>query len=189
MKTQPIIETERLILKPFIIDDAEGVQELAGNYNVAKPTTNIPHPYKDGMAEEWIMTHSPAWEEKSSITYAIFSKISNSLIGAIGLVGVKGTKGGMGYWIGEPYWNQGYCTEAAKAFLDFCFNTMKLKIVEAEHLVSNPASGKVMEKAGMVYRESKYIEDRDGMKAEINIYEKLADERIMSRAILKAQDN
>ena len=174
MTIQTIIETERLLLKPFILDDAKSVQELAGNYNVAKTTSNIPHPYKNGMAEEWIMTHSPAWEEKSSVTYAIFSKLTNNLIGAIGLVGIKGTKGGMGYWIGEPYWNQGYCTEATKAFLDFCFNTMKLESVEAEHLVSNPASGRVMEKAGMVYKTSKEIEDRDGTKAEINIYEKFA---------------
>ena len=174
MTVQPIIETQRLILRPFILNDAEGIQELAGNYNVAKSTLNIPHPYKDGMAEEWISTQTPAWEEKSSITYAIFLKKNNQLMGAISLVDIKGTEGDIGYWIGEPYWNQGYCTEATKVFLNFCFERLKLSRIEAEHLVSNPASGKVMQKAGMVYKTNKDIEDRDGLKAEVIVYERIA---------------
>ena len=57
----------------------------------------------------------------------------------------------MGYWIGVPYWNKGYCSEAAKALIGYGFDELGLNRVFAEHMVRNPASGRVMEKAGMTY--------------------------------------
>lgn len=171
MSRQPDIYTSRLKLVQFIMEDANSIQTLAGNYNVAKQTLNIPHPYEDGMAEDWISNHQNAWDERQAITYAIFLKDSNKLIGAVGLVGVKGDEGGMGYWIGEPYWKKGYATEATKALIHFCFGTLALKRIEAEHLVSNPASGRVMQKAGMNYKSSKTIKDRHGENAKLDVYE------------------
>ena len=55
----------------------------------------------------------------------------------------------MGYWIGLPYWNNGYCTEAARAVVDFAFTDLGLHRIFAHHLVRNPASGRVMQKIGM----------------------------------------
>ena len=98
-------------------------------------------------------------------------KQSAQLIGAIGLVGINGEDALMGYWIGEPYWKRGYCTEAAKAFIEFCFNDLKLNRIEAEYLVTNPASGRVMQKSGMTYKKSRFTEDRFGERAELNVYE------------------
>ena len=72
MHKQPQIETERLILLQFKQDDAERVSQLAGNYNVAKTTLNIPHPYQRYMAENWIDTHQQAWDTRQAITYAIY---------------------------------------------------------------------------------------------------------------------
>jgi RimJ/RimL family protein N-acetyltransferase len=63
----------------------------------------------------------------------------------------------MGYWIGAPYWNRGYATEAARAVLRFAFDTVGLHRIYATHFTRNPASGRVMEKTGMqregVWRE------------------------------------
>ena len=174
MSRQPNIETPRLKLIQFKGEDASTVQSLAGNYNVAKYTLNIPHPYKDGMAEAWFSTHQQAWDERQAITYAIFLKETSKLIGAVGLLGVQGNEGGIGYWIGEPYWGRGFATEATQALISFCFETLKLNRIEAEYLISNPASGRVMQKAGMSYKESKIIKDRDGHDGKLNVYEIIA---------------
>ena len=55
----------------------------------------------------------------------------------------------LGYWIGKPYWGQGYCTEAARATLDFGFEQLGLNRIFAHHFARNPASGRVMQKIGM----------------------------------------
>lgn len=168
---QPTLQTKRLTMLQFTLEDASAVQSLAGNCKVAKETMNIAHPYESGMAESWISGLQQAWDEKKAITYAVILKKSKKLIGAVGLVGLWGTEGSMGYWIGEPYWGQGYCTEATRALIDFCFNELKLTRIEAEYLVSNPASGRVMQKAGMTYKTDRVIDGRDGSKVELNVYE------------------
>jgi ribosomal-protein-alanine N-acetyltransferase len=57
MKERPTLETARSVLRPFILADAPDVQRLAGERDVASTTRNIPHPYANGMAEQWIRTH------------------------------------------------------------------------------------------------------------------------------------
>ena len=165
------IETERLVLRPIDLDDASTVQKFAGNYNVAKMTMNIPHPYEDGMAEAWIDTLEKKWSEDALINFAVTSKYRNQLMGVIGLVERTGSTAGIGYWIGEPFWGKGYCTEATKAFIDFCFKHLNIERLEAEYLITNPASGRVMEKSGMTFKVAKTIKDRDGNDAELNVYE------------------
>lgn len=147
----PEIETERLLLRNFNIEEANQVQALAGNFNVSKTTLNIPHPYKNGIAEEWIRAEQRNFENKVQMTFVISDKQSDILIGAISLLSIKDKKAGIGYWIGEPFWGKGYCTEATQALIDYSFSKLGLKKLVAEHLRTNPASGKVMKKAGMHY--------------------------------------
>jgi RimJ/RimL family protein N-acetyltransferase len=54
MSERPTLKTKRLILRPHTLDDAKELQRLIGDRAIADTTTNIPHPYEDGMAEEWI---------------------------------------------------------------------------------------------------------------------------------------
>ena len=170
---QETLETERLILRPLDLNDANAnaVQKFAGNYNIAKTTVNIPHPYEDGMAEEWISLQEKRWTDEDLVNFAIIKKQTDQLIGVVGLVGRKEHEGGIGYWIGEPFWRNGYCTEATKALIDFCFKNLNIDRLEAEYLVTNPASGRVMEKAGMTFEGTKTIKDRDGDDAQLNVYE------------------
>lgn len=82
MKQLPTIELERLLLRPFRLD-AKVVQELAGDQYIAEMTLYIPHPYEDGMAEQWINTHAVNFDEHRSLELAIVLKEEQVVIGAI----------------------------------------------------------------------------------------------------------
>lgn len=150
MKPRPTLQTERLILRPFNLDDATAVQRLAGDRAIASTTTAIPHPYEDGVAERWILTHQQRFDSGESALFAITLRQDGALIGAIGLeINVESLRAEVGYWIGKPYWNQGYCTEAARAVIGYRFSKLDLNKIHAIHFARNPASGRVMQKIGM----------------------------------------
>jgi ribosomal-protein-alanine N-acetyltransferase len=150
MIDQVEMRTERLILRAFRTEDAKDVQRLAGDREVARTTLNIPHPYKDGMAEEWIATHAGSLEDGTNLVYAIVEAEGNQLLGAINVaINQKHRRGNFGYWIGRSFWGRGFCTEAAGALLACCFDQLGLHRVHAHYLAGNLASGRVMEKIGM----------------------------------------
>jgi RimJ/RimL family protein N-acetyltransferase len=137
-------------LRPFRKGDASSVQQLAGEWEIADTTLNVPHPYENGLAEKWIEAHGPGYEAKKLATFAVVLGDGEKLIGAIGLrVNRSLSKGDLGYWIGKPYWNFGYATEAARAVIAFGFDDLDLNRIHASHLARNPSSGRVMEKIGM----------------------------------------
>ena len=152
MKKQSVLYTKRLVLRPFDLIDAKEVQRLAGDRAIADTTLEIPHPYEDGMAEQWISTHREKFEEGSTAVFAIALRESNKLIGAIGLEIVRRfERAELGYWIGKPYWRNGYCTEAARALLEYGFTALNLNRIHAYHFRRNPASGKVLQKLDMMH--------------------------------------
>ena len=152
IKAQPQLKTSRLILRSFDLADAKKVQILAGDRAIASTTLNIPHPYEDGMAEEWIRTHPEKFQRGEFVNFAIVLRSRNELIGAIGLaLHQEHFHAEMGYWVGKPYWNQGYCTEAAREVLRYGFEELSLNRIHVMHLSRNPASGKVMKKIGMIH--------------------------------------
>lgn len=147
----PTLPTGRLLLRGFTPADAPRVRELAGSREVASTTLNVPHPYEEGMAEAWIRGHAADWEERKRLSLAATTG-SDGLVGCVGL-GLEPEHGRaeIGYWIGEPYWNLGYATEAAGAVLAYAFGELGLHRVVARHLARNPASGQVLRKLGMVH--------------------------------------
>ena len=147
---QPTLTTARLVLRPFTFEDAPAVQQLAGAREVADTTLNIPHPYRDGVAEAWILTHRQLFRVGVLANFAVVLRGSEELIGAIGLrIEAVHGRAELGYWIGLPHWGKGFCTEAARAVLDYGFNVLGLMRIHASHLKRNPASGRVMQKLGM----------------------------------------
>jgi RimJ/RimL family protein N-acetyltransferase len=171
MKIQPTLTTERLVIRPFALDDAVEVQRMAGDKEIASTTLNIPHPYEDGIAEAWIETHQSKYEKAETVTFAVTSRETGQLIGAIGLVIKEHERGEMGYWIGRPYWNLGYATEAARAILEFGFGDMHLDKITASHIGRNLASGRVMQKAGMSYEGcSRQHVKKCGQFEDLNFY-------------------
>jgi RimJ/RimL family protein N-acetyltransferase len=149
---QPILATDRLILRPFHLSDAEEVQRLAGDFRVAEPTANVPHPYADGAAQEWIATHAKSFESRSSIVYAISLIGSGRLAGTIALSQISAThsRAELGYWIGFEYWAQGICSEAARGLIQYASNELGLTRIDCRCLARNIGSARVMEKAGFL---------------------------------------
>jgi RimJ/RimL family protein N-acetyltransferase len=157
--SQPTLHTARLTLRPFEQADAPAVQKLAGAWEVADTTLHIPHPYPDGGAEAWIATHAETWTNGSGLTYAITDRSDGTVIGAIGLtIAPQHARAELGYWMGVPYWNRGFCTEAGMAVVELAFVRLGLHRVQSRHLTRNPASGRVMQKLGMqlegIHRET-----------------------------------
>lgn len=150
MRTAPPLLTERLLLRSLTLEDAPDVQHLAGDRDVASTVLRIPHPYEDGMAEEWIRSCSEVYQNEEAINFAIIRKTEQNLIGTIGLeLEQEHERAELGYWIGKPYWHHGYATEAAQAVVAYSFKVLKLNRIYAYHFTRNPASGRVLEKVGM----------------------------------------
>ncbi len=150
--SQPTLETQRLILRSFHMQNANAVQRLAGEWNIARMTLTVPHPYEDGMAESWIATHVENFASNRIHNFAIVLRATQELCGCISLGFDKANNiAEIGYWIGVPFWNQGICSEAASIILDYGFSNCNLHKIYARHLGCNPASGCVMQKNGMTH--------------------------------------
>ncbi|HEU4564098.1 MAG TPA: GNAT family N-acetyltransferase [Gemmatimonadaceae bacterium] len=147
---QPTLSTARLVLRPFLPEDAPAVQRLAGAREIADTTLTIPHPYPDGAAELWIATHEQGFAAGTVVVFAVTERESGDVVGAVGLVVEPAhASAELGYWIATPYWGRGYATEAAGALVAFALGPLGLHRVQARHLIRNPASGRVMQKLGM----------------------------------------
>lgn len=149
-KELPTLHGPVVTLRPFTVADASRVKDLAGDAEVSATVLNIPHPYAEQMAVDWIGTHEPELAECGSVNFAITLSSTAVLIGAIGLsVSPRHDLAELGYWIGKSYWRNGYGTEAARAMVDYGFAQMHLNRIQADYLPRNAASGRIMEKVGM----------------------------------------
>jgi len=167
---QSNIETKNLILRPYTLADSQLVAKLAGDIRVAETTLNIPHPYSEDLAREWISTHKNNWLNRTGISYAVILKSCSQLVGTASLVSISGGEAELGYWIGHEFWGKGYATEAASALVHQAFEKFSISVIIAEHLSSNPASGKVMAKIGMVKVDDIKKRDRNGLLSQIEVY-------------------
>ncbi|MFS4471824.1 GNAT family N-acetyltransferase [Chryseobacterium sp. T20] len=148
MNKFPVIETERLILSQLEERDVPFIVGYLQHRIFSDLTSNIPYPYVENDARSWLKMSKEAFDTNTGYTFAIRNK-EGQIIGAIGLHDRDDDKAELGYWIGIPYWNKGYVTEAAKAIVDFGLNEMRFNKIFATHFLHNPASGRIMEKIGM----------------------------------------
>ena len=120
MSDQPIIETERLILRRPRLRDAPRIAALLNNFEVTKNLARVPHPYTINMAVDWLIRQKREWSP-DTVTFAVCDK-RNGLMGFCGMHR-EGRAAEIGYWLGEPYWGKGYMTEATAATIDWYFTT------------------------------------------------------------------
>ena len=148
----PEITTDRLLLRPFSEADIDRVTELLQSPEIAQTTLYIPFPYTRQDAVTWIGTHRSAAELGRDLTWAICRKDDGLLMGAFGIsIDAYHQRGTIGYWLGVPWWGQGFTSEAAQAVVEFVFRDLGLHRIDATHLPDNIGSARVMEKAGLVY--------------------------------------
>lgn len=148
----PSIETERLALRAFQSEDAGNLARLAGDFDVAKMTSSVPHPYPKLAAEGFIMLTEAGRARGRDLPFAIVLP-GEGLIGAAGFHAHSRLDGAndnweFGYWIGKPFWSKGFATEAAKALMKWWDETSSARAVSARRFFDNPASGRVLEKVG-----------------------------------------
>lgn len=151
MKPFPILSTSRLELRQMQKIDAQQIVLHANNENISKHTLNIPYPYTINDALWWINHSQKQFEENRAYTFGIYLKESKEFIGGISLVFHLHQKASLGYWLAESFWNKGYTTEALKSILAFGFEQCNINKIFAQHIVENKASGRVMQKAGMLW--------------------------------------
>lgn len=146
------LESWRLRLRPPVPADAPAITAFVSDPRVATMTALIPHPYPEGGAAWWIGQAQEAWRAGEIASFMICRRGSEELIGAISLA--LGTAGEVeiGYWIGVPHWGRGYATEALQRLLRYAFDELGLERVDTYHFSHNPASGRVMQKAGLRFR-------------------------------------
>lgn len=147
------LETQRLILRPFAPQDGPAMyKNWCGDAEVTKFLTWPPHASAEvssSLAAYW------AEETKNPERYqwAIVPRALGEPIGSLAVVRQRDdiAQCELGYCIGKAWWGKGIMTEAVKEVVRYLFEEVGMNRIEAAHDVHNPASGRVMQKAGMVF--------------------------------------
>jgi len=157
---QPVLETERLRLRPFEVRDAVKVAKLAGARDVADTTVSVPHPYPVLTARAWIESHPRAWETDSAAHFAVELRSNRLLLGCVSVRHIDRAHydAEIGFWVGRAWWSCGYAREGAAAVVAFAFGPLGMNRLHAHHLVRNPASGRVLKALG--FREEGCLRER-----------------------------
>lgn len=143
------LETERLRLRPVAPSDAPAITPFVSDWEIARQTGSIPHPYPEGGAERWISDIRTCQACGLALALAIERKEDGRLIGCITLeTDPSGKPPALGYWLGREWGGKGYATEAAAAITDHALSALGLDRIEASVFPDNPASVRVLEKAG-----------------------------------------
>jgi len=150
-KTKPI-KTERLKLRKIKSDDYKKIFNCwTSDYEVSKYVTWEPHKNDEEtkmLTEYWVSQY----DKDNTYRWIVELNDSNEVIGMIDVIhmDLQYMTAEVGYCYGSKYWGKGYATESLKAVIEFLHNE-GFYVVYAQHFKSNPASGKVMEKAGMEF--------------------------------------
>jgi len=162
------IETERLVLRPLELSDAEDMFAMDKNPNVHIYLWQKPYQTIDESIKNIEYIHKQ-YAENNIGRFATILKETGEFIGWTGIKFINDhVENGntnfydYGYRLNEKFWNKGYASEATKAWLDHAFNVMKIEKMNAYTHSENGASNHILEKHGMQFMED-YL-DKDGVK-------------------------
>jgi RimJ/RimL family protein N-acetyltransferase len=137
-----VLETERLVLRRPTLADVKAIVRAINDRRIAQNTARIPHPYAASDAEDFV---NFVGNQPQDTNFLITR--DGEVIGGVGIDLGSGAPE-IGYWLGVPFWGEGYATEAARAVIDYTFEEFGSAELRAGARVVNPASRRVLEKCG-----------------------------------------
>ena len=138
--------TERLLLRPFAPEDQQAFMAIAGDWQVARMTADLPHPLDAEDAAQWLEP------EANSVRFAV--TLDDRLIGGVGYYveardegGVAAARRGeLGFFLARDSWGRGFAVEAALVVIVNGFNEQDMSLFTSAHFIDNAASAKVLAK-------------------------------------------
>lgn len=167
------LETDRLVLRPFKVSDAQEVFDTWTNDDEVSRFMRWTTHKNVEETKTWLREEENNCKSKEYYTWGITLKQTGKLIGSIAafLRPNEDNRYEVGYGLGKDYWGQGYATEALKCVMDFLINEVGIKNFICKHAKLNPASGSVMQKVGFKYVRDDYYENFDKTKKyECSVY-------------------
>jgi len=151
-KKMPVIECERLILRPMRVTDAEDVYDYAKRPDLTRYLLWSPHPFL-AHTKEYLKYVVKQYRAGNFYDWAIEEKESGKMIGTCGFTAIdtEHRSGEIGYVINPDFHRRGYAPEAAKAVMDFGFRELHLNRIQCRFMKGNEASLKVAKKLGMTF--------------------------------------
>src|ERR1019366_4785055 len=141
------LQTERLTLRPYALSDIPALVPLIGAREVAATTLRIAHPYAESDARDFIARAQDSLLSGDELRLGIFLREKGALCGGVGLrIEREHCRAELGYWIGVPYWGNGYATEASKSIAKYGFETLGLHRVFPQPRYSQSRVGQSLEK-------------------------------------------
>ena len=145
---RPVLQSQRLTLRPPVAADAVRMAELANDFDVTRMTGSMPHPYTVVDAQAF-MDRVERGDGDHEPFFAIDGE--DGFAGVVGLYPHAGAASELGYWLGRPYWGRGYATEAGRRIMEWVKAEWRRRVIIASHFADNPVSGGVLCKIGFLY--------------------------------------
>ncbi|WP_421724834.1 GNAT family N-acetyltransferase [Bauldia sp.] len=142
-RSEPVIETPRLRLRPAEPRDIDPLLAELADFDVVKMLARVPYPYRRRDAEHFLAASAKA--AGRDLHLSIF--VDDRLIGGIGVTDIAGDCE-FGYWFGRAHWGKGYATEAGRAVIEHTFANHAVDAIRSGAFVGNDASLRVQEKLG-----------------------------------------
>lgn len=136
--THPVLRTQRLLLRPLVPEDAEAITPLIGDFEVSKWLTHVPHPYSLEDAHWFITSDGNQPGQNWGIEW------DGEFVGSVGCTNE------LGYWLGRPYWRNGFMTEAALSVVQSWFSDDGHQDLISGHFIGNIASRSILLGLGFV---------------------------------------
>jgi len=135
------MRSKRLEYRPLDASDACRIAALVNEWDIARMTSRIPHPYTLLDADLWLGSLG-----KDEVVWGI--ERDGELIGAVGYILGDPGQAEIGYWIGKSWWGHGFASEATRTLVQHCFGSGGFRRLTCGHFIDNPASARVIAKLG-----------------------------------------